>query len=389
MKKHSCGLIMMISIVIIFILGSCNKDNEPCIPNELDCNWSTDGGANWIASLSPSIVSGKTLQIKISPDSGMWSWTGPNGFTATTRQIELRNITSAMAGEYVVTNTAEGGCTSSDTLTVSVTPGNYKVAYFAFDATPEGQDRKSLVNFTDNANVVVVFEGKLWELADSAHYGNSKSYILSRSGGVYKYYKQIIDDIHTLQARGIKVLMNVDDTESWQTKTPFAEYSSINYKQLADSVAKWCAKVPFDGIALDVEHFSGPANSNYVDLIREFGKYFGPRSSNPGTIYTAAIYNGAEAGDALGKSTINSTYFDFVMDMGYFDTQNINRFTQYSKVIGTAKVMNGMSYQYNKQTDAISNVKWMKSVGAAGVMVFAGNVNKPYTDAIFSALDAK
>jgi hypothetical protein len=379
----------MIAIAGSVIINSCEKDDKNCIPHLITSNWSSDGGATWISSFTPSIVTGKTLLIEAGPDSGMWSWTGPNGFTAGTRQIVLSNITSDMAGDYVVTNTDDGGCASIDTFTVSVASGKYKVAYFAFDATPVEQERKSLINFTDNANVVVVFEGKLWELADSAHYGNSNSYILKSNGGVYQYYRQIIDDIHTLQARGIKVLMNVDDNESWLSKTPFGEYSSINYMQFADSVARWCAMVPFDGIALDVEHFSGPVNSYYINLIREFGKYFGPRSSDPnGTIYTAAIYSGAVAGDALGKDPVNSSYFNFVMDMGYF-SDNTSRFTQYSNVIGAARVMDGMSHQYNELNDAISHVNWMKSLGGAGIMVFAANVNKSYTDAIFAAVDEK
>ena len=389
MKKQPFILIMMIAIAGIVIINSCEKDDKNCIPHVITSNWSSDGGTTWISSFNPSIVTGKTLQIEAGPDSGMWSWTGPNGFTASNRQIELSNVTIDMAGGYVATNTSDEGCTSIDTFTILVNSGEYKVAYFAFDATPVDQERKSLINFTDNANVVVVFEGKLWELADSAHYGNSNSYILKSNGGVYKYYSQIIDDIHTLRARGIKVLMNVDDSEAWLTKTPFGEYSAINYIQFADSVAKWCAMVPFDGIALDVEHFFGPVNNDYINLIREFGKYFGPRSLNPnGMIYTAAIYSGAVAGDAIGKDPENSSYFNFVMDMGYF-SNNTYRFTQYSNAIGAARVMDGMSHQYNALSDAISHVNWMKSVGGAGIMVFAANVNKSYTDAIFAAVDEK
>jgi hypothetical protein len=323
------------------------------------------------------------------PDKGTWSWTGPNGYKSSARLIEFTHITAANAGVYLATNTADGGCTSTDTFTVSVAtlPSNSMVAYYAFDATPVGQGKLSLLDFTDKANIVVVFEGNLWEIADTVTYGNKYSYILTINGGPYRYYKQIIDDIHILQSRGIKVLMNVDDAESWQTTSPFADNTNVTYKQFASSIASWCAKVPFDGIALDVEHFSGSANSNFVNLVRELGKYFGPQSSNPGgTIYTAAIYSGASAGDAIGKNTTTAAYFNFVEDMGYFDTQNINRFNQYANIIGAGKVMDGMSYQYNTQADAISYVTWMKTVNGAGVMVFAANVNKLYTDAIFNAL---
>ncbi len=45
--------------------------------------------------------------------------------------------------------------------------GQNKVAYYAFDATPVNQGILPLTTFTDKANIIVVFEGTLWELADT------------------------------------------------------------------------------------------------------------------------------------------------------------------------------------------------------------------------------
>lgn len=266
-----------------------------------------------------------------------------------------------------------------------VNPNN-KVAYYAFDATPVGQGKLRLTDFTDKANAVVVFEGTIFEIADSAHYGSSSSYILNINGGPYRYYKQIINDIRTLRARGIKVLMNVDDAASWQTTTPFTDYTGAGktYTQYAALINQMAQIVPFDGIALDVEHFTASANQNFVNLVREFGKYFGPKSSNPtNTIYTAAIYSGRAAGDAIGKNTTTASYFNFVMDMGYSGNYQ-TRFNNYANVIGAGKVMDGFSHQLNSLSNAQAYVTWMKPKPAAGVMVFAGNVNKAYTDAIFN-----
>src|SRR4051812_29500005 len=50
--------------------------------------------------------------------------------------------------------------------------GQNKVAYYAFDVTPTGQGILPLTTFTNNANIVVVFEGTLWELADTVHYNS-------------------------------------------------------------------------------------------------------------------------------------------------------------------------------------------------------------------------
>ena len=41
-------------------------------------------------------------------DSGNWSWTGPNGFTRTNRDIRITNVTTADAGIYTVTYTKKG-----------------------------------------------------------------------------------------------------------------------------------------------------------------------------------------------------------------------------------------------------------------------------------------
>ena len=265
---------------------------------------------------------------------------------------------------------------------------NNKVAYYAFDATPVGQGKLRLTDFTDNANIVVVFEGSIFELGDPAHYGSSSSYILNINGGPYTTYQQIINDIRTLRARGVKVLMNVDDAPSWQTTTPFTDYAGIGrtYSEYAALIYQMAQAVPFDGIALDVEHFSGAANQNFISLVRELGRYFGPRSSNPNdSIYTAAIYSGAQAGNAIGKNTVTASYFNFVMDMGYFQNYQ-TRFNNYANVIGAGKVMDGFSHQMNPLSNALAYCAWANPKPAAGAMVFAGNVNKVYTDQILAAI---
>ncbi|HEX3008006.1 MAG TPA: hypothetical protein VHO90_10360, partial [Bacteroidales bacterium] len=91
-----------------------------------------------------------------------------------------------------------------------------RVAYYVFDVTPAGQGILPLTTFTDNANIVVLFEGTLWELADTVNYNSGWM-----QNAYYKNKKQILTDIQTLRARGIKVLMNVDDAASWSTATPF------------------------------------------------------------------------------------------------------------------------------------------------------------------------
>lgn len=270
-----------------------------------------------------------------------------------------------------------------------VNPNNL-IAYYAFDATPSGQGKLPVTTFSDKANEVVMFEGTPWEVSDSTHYGSSSNYILTINGGPYKYYKQIINDIKTLQARGVKVLWNIDDNNTWNTTTPFTTYNGtgLTAAQYASFVYNSITTLGLDGIALDIEHLSSSPNSNWTAVVQDLGAYFGPKSSNASTmLYTAAIYSGGLGYSNIGQSTTMAAYFNFVMDMAYGGSYQ-SRFTQYSNVIGNGKVMDGVSYQYDSQSTAIAYCNWAKSLSpvAAGVMVFAGNVNKSYTDAIFAAM---
>lgn len=274
------------------------------------------------------------------------------------------------------------------TVTTEALPAHFKVAYYAFDATP---NQLPLTEFAREANVVVLFEGTAWEIADSAHYGSPGAYILNVNPN-YQSYKQIKDHVKILQQRGVKVLMNVDDAPSWNTTTPFTTYNGqgLTYQQFATFV-KTCIidSLHFDGIALDVEHLgSTAANTNFTNLVKQFGAYFGPLSANSTTtVYTAAIYSGAQAGYAIGQSTTVAQYLNFVEDMGY-SQNNTTRFNRWANYIGSSKTMIGVSKQMNSLTNALTASAWLPASGnKAGIMVFAGNVDSAYTNKVFRALN--
>ncbi len=263
--------------------------------------------------------------------------------------------------------------------------GNNKVAYYVFDSG--GPDHFPLTTFTDAANIVVLFEGTLWELADSTHYSTGW---MTTTNVNYHYYSEIIRDVRILQARGVKVLMNVDDAASWSTSTPFTTYDGIkyNYQQFAAFI-KSCAidKLHLDGISLDIEH-GATGNAAYIALIKEIGKYFGPLSSNSTSqIYTAAIYSGGRPGSVIGKSRGVAAYFNFVMDMAYFSSNYVSRFNQWADSIGASKTMVGVLNDYDDLAYATGAAAWQPaSPPKAGIMVYAANNLKSYTDAVFNAL---
>lgn len=310
------------------------------------------------------------------------------GIISCTKMDSIHNTSTLTESTGATTNALSGAAVSA----ALPAPPNNKIAYYAFDATPTGTPvvNLPLTNFATAANEVVLFEGTAWEMADSVHYGSSSSYILTVNPH-YHSYASIIKDVRTLQARGVKVLMNVDDAASWNTTTPFTTYNGtgLTYQQFASFVnACIIDSLHFDGIALDVEHLgSTAANANYVALIKEFGKYFGPLSSNSAsTIYTAAIYDGAEAGFAIGQSTSVAQYLNFVEDQGYFEN-NTTRFNRWANSIGDSKTMIGVSKQYNSLSNATTAAAFEPSSGTkAGIMVFAGNVDSSYTNKIFRAV---
>ena len=261
--------------------------------------------------------------------------------------------------------------------------GYNKIAYYAFDATPVDQGFRSLTDFTDNANIVVVFEGTLWELADTVHYDTR--WMRNR---IYTAKKQILDDIRILQERGLSVLMNLDDAAAWSTETPFTTWDNkkLDYRGFAAFVDSCVTVVGFDGIALDVEH-KAVDNMYYRNCIREFGKYFGPLSSDSLTkMYVAAVYDSRYGvpGEIFREEAL-SRYLNFVMDMGYTH-DDAERFDFWSRTLGDEKVMLGMSHQDNTLEQAVEWVSGYPASETAGIMVYAGNVNKNYTDSIFAEL---
>ncbi|MBI1938293.1 MAG: T9SS type A sorting domain-containing protein [Ignavibacteriales bacterium] len=263
--------------------------------------------------------------------------------------------------------------------------GNNKVAYYVFDS--HGPDHLPLTSFTDEANIVVIFEGTLWELADSAHYSTGWM-----KNVVYQHYSEILRDIKILQARGVKVLMNVDDAPSWSTLTPFTTYdgTKLDYKQFAEFI-KSCAidSLHLDGISLDIEHRAA-GNADYIALLKEIGKYFGPNSSNSNSqMYIAAIYAGywGEPASVIGKSKDVAAYLNFVMDMAYFNSNYISRFNQWADYIGASKTMIGLLNDYNDLAFTTSAAAWQPASGPkAGIMVYAANNLKSYTDSVFKSL---
>ncbi|MGA7831343.1 MAG: RICIN domain-containing protein [Terracidiphilus sp.] len=77
-------------------------------------------GAAWEQTPTASVAIGATVNLGPQPVSGgSWSWTGPSGYSSTSRQINGIPLTAG-TDSFVATYTNTGGCKSTQTFTITV-----------------------------------------------------------------------------------------------------------------------------------------------------------------------------------------------------------------------------------------------------------------------------
>jgi hypothetical protein len=92
-----------------------------CTPTTITPYISINGGSTWTEESSTTVSSTSTV-VDLGPkpvSGGSWSWTGPNKYTSTERQINSVPLTVG-ADSYVATYTNTSGCKSTQTFTINV-----------------------------------------------------------------------------------------------------------------------------------------------------------------------------------------------------------------------------------------------------------------------------
>jgi O-glycosyl hydrolase len=74
----------------------------------------------WQITSSVTVDPGATVVFGPEPLDGSWSWSGPNGFSASSREITLSPVSSTQAGNYVATYTSPSGCKSAQSFALTV-----------------------------------------------------------------------------------------------------------------------------------------------------------------------------------------------------------------------------------------------------------------------------
>ncbi|HEY0611035.1 MAG TPA: T9SS type A sorting domain-containing protein, partial [Chitinophaga sp.] len=92
-----------------------------CTPTAITPYVQLNGGT-WQQTANATVAAGGSVMFGPQPvQGGSWSWSGPNNFSAATREVYISNIQAAQAGNYVATYTNSGGCQSTQTFNVAVT----------------------------------------------------------------------------------------------------------------------------------------------------------------------------------------------------------------------------------------------------------------------------
>ena len=278
--------------------GGCSP--TPIVPY-LEVN-----GGSWQQTDKVTINSGDSVTFGPQPVSGgSWSWSGPNGFSSTARQVTVSSITSS--GNYTATYVNSCGSKSSDTFVVTVSSGGG-------GGLPSG--------WTD-ADIGSV------GVAGSASYNNG-TFTVSGSGAdiwntadAFNYAYQSVSGDQTIVARVV-------------SENGGASYAKAGVMIRASTAAN-AAEVsvlltPANGVAMEVRSTTGGSSVNvtgwitgvlppqWVKLVRSGSTFTGYYSSN-GSSWTqiasssVTMNSGVIAGLAVtshDNTSANTSTFDNV-----------------------------------------------------------------------------
>ena len=84
-------------------------------------------GGSWQQTATATVASGSAVNLGPQPLTGTWSWTGPNGYTSTSRQINSIPLSTGI-NTYVATYTNSSGVQSTQAFTITVTQGSFTLS---------------------------------------------------------------------------------------------------------------------------------------------------------------------------------------------------------------------------------------------------------------------
>jgi hypothetical protein len=135
----------------------------------------------WQQTSSASVSAGGTVKFGPQPTTGgSWSWTGPNGFTASTREVTLTNIQTSQAGTYTARYTNTSGCQSTQAFGVTISGGGNNTIVVRARGTSGAESIQLRVNNTTIATWTLTTSFQNYSTAGS---GAVTVHFINDSGG--------------------------------------------------------------------------------------------------------------------------------------------------------------------------------------------------------------
>lgn len=166
---------------------------------------------SWQGGVSDAnLTEGQSVVLGPQPvTGGSWSWSGPNGFSSTTREITLANVTVSDSGSYIATYTNDVGAQSQQPFDITVSPvgtASLRVSGITLATVNAGQGKKrgqaqvTIVDHTgapvSGASVIGTFSGSYNETRSATTNGSGVAVITTSAtakGGVA--FSFCIDDV--------------------------------------------------------------------------------------------------------------------------------------------------------------------------------------------------
>jgi len=136
--------------------------SSTCTPTAITPYLQVNGGT-WQQANTATVASGAAVNLGPQPITGTWNWTGPNGFTSATRQLNAIALSNG-SNTYVATYTNASSCKSTEAFTISVTgttpsftlaPAASSVSVTQGSNATDTVSVKDVNGFTGSVNLVV------------------------------------------------------------------------------------------------------------------------------------------------------------------------------------------------------------------------------------------
>jgi hypothetical protein len=262
-------------------------------PSPLTPYIEVNGGA-WTQESTAAVNVGSTVNLApLNISGGSWSWTGPGGFTASTRQINAVPLNSA-SNVYTVTYTNTSGATSTQgfTVTISSTP---LTPYIEVNGGAWTQESTVAVNVGSTVNLAPLnISGGSWSWTGPGGYTASTRQInavpLNSASNVYTVTYTNTSGATSSQAFTIAV-----------NATPVVPYIEVNrgaWTQESSATVGPGAAVNLAGLQQNGGSWSWSGPNGFTSTSREIDNLSLPSATN---IYTLT-YTNVDGVSSIGQS---------------------------------------------------------------------------------------